>query len=84
MVHLREISVYFDDKRLVHLIKDGGDPRELTIPRGLKPTNNKELTTVKSLKLTRKWFIRHVLRSALTLVTLYSPRHYRGSHELGL
>jgi len=84
MAHLREVSVYFDDKRLVHLTKDAGNPKQLTIPRNLRPSSTLGFMNVKGLKSTCKWFIRHTLCSVLTIVTLYSPRHYCGSHELGL
>ena len=84
MAHLCEVSVYFDDKRLVRLTKHAGDPEQLTIPRNLRSISNKGLMIVKGLKSTRRWLMRHVLYFALILVTLYSPRHYRGSHELGL
>jgi len=82
MTHLREISVYFDDKRLVHLTKDVGTPKELEIPWGLSPHSATGLTEVRSLKSTRKR--RNQVRSVLTTATLYSPAHYRRSHELGL
>lgn len=84
MVHLREVSVYFDDKRLVHLTKDTGNPKQLTIPRSLRPTSMMGFMNVKGLRSTRELFVRHAVRSVFTIVTLCSPRHYRGSHELGL
>ena len=84
MGHLREVSVYFDDKRLVHLTKDAGIAKQLAIPRGLRPTSMKGFMSVKGLKSTSKWFIHHKVRSVLTIVTPYSPSHHRGSHELGL
>jgi len=58
MAHLREVSVYFDDKRLVRLTKDAGTPKQLTIPRGLRSTSTVGFMNVKGLKSTRKcWFI---------------------------
>jgi len=84
MVHLREVSVYFDDKRLVHLTKDTGNPKQLAIPRSLRPTSTMGFMNVKGLRSTRKLFIHHMARYVLTIVTLCSPRYYRGSHELGL
>ncbi|KAF9562769.1 hypothetical protein CPC08DRAFT_749290 [Agrocybe pediades] len=36
MTYLREVSVYFDDKRLVKLRKVSGIPQDLGIPKGLK------------------------------------------------
>jgi len=84
MVHLREVSVYFDDKRLVHLTKDTGNPKQLTIPRSLRPTSTMGFMNVKGLRSTRKLFVPHAVRPVLIIVTLCSPRHYRRSHELGL
>ena len=73
MAHLREVSVYFDDKRLVHLTKDAGIPKQLTIPGGLIPTSTMGFMNIKTLKSTRQRFIDHMLYSMLTFVTLYSP-----------
>jgi len=84
MGHLREVSVYFDDKRLVHLTKDADIAEQLTIPRGLRPISTMGFMNIKGLKSTSKWFIHHKVRSVLTVVTLYSPSNYCGSHELGL
>ena len=84
MTYLREVNVYFDDKRLVHLTKDAGTPRQLAVPRGLRPTSTKGFMNIKGLKSTRKRFIDNQVRSMLTIATLYSFAHYRGSHELGL
>ena len=53
MAHLREVSVYFDDKRLAHLTKDAGFPKQLTIPRSLRPTSTQGFMTIKGLKSTR-------------------------------
>ena len=84
MAHLREVSVYFDDKRLVHLTKDAGIPKQLTIPRGLRPTTTLGFMSIKGLKSTRKQFVNNQVRSMLNATALYSPAHYRGGHELGL
>lgn len=73
MAHLREVSVYFDNKRLVHLTKDVGIPKQLTVPRGLKSTSTMGFMGVKDLKSTRNWFIHYMIYSTLTTVTLYSP-----------
>ena len=84
MVHLREVSVYFDDKRMVHLTKDAAIPEQLTVPRGLTPTSPMGFMKVKGLKSTRKRFIDRLACSVLTTITLHSPAHHRGSNELGL
>ena len=54
MAHLREVSVYFDDKRLVHLTKDAATPKQLAIPHGLSPTSPMGFMNVKGLKSTCK------------------------------
>ncbi|KAJ7647485.1 hypothetical protein FB45DRAFT_893565 [Roridomyces roridus] len=36
MTHLAEVSVYFDDKRLVRLKKETGIPKALAVPKGLQ------------------------------------------------
>jgi hypothetical protein len=57
MAHLREVSVYLDDKRLVHLTKDVASPKRLPIPRGLRPTSMMGFMKIKGLKSAREWFI---------------------------
>jgi len=57
MANLREVSVYFDDKRLAHLTKYPGTPKELTLPPGLTPTSPMEYMHINGLKSTRKGFI---------------------------
>ena len=84
MVHLREVSVYFDDKRLVRLTKDAGIPKQLTIPPGLNSTSPMGFMNIQGLKSTRKWFIPGQDRLVLIIVTPCSLVYYRGSHELGL
>ena len=84
MAHLREVSVYVDDERLVHLTKDVGTPKELEIPWGLSPHSATGFTEVRGLKSTRKWLVGNRVRSVLTTATLYSPAHYRRSHGMGL
>ena len=84
MAHLREVSVYFDDKRLVHLTKDADISNQLIIPQGLNPTSPTGFMKIKGLKSIRKWFIVNHNRSILTVVIRYSPAYYRGSCRLGL
>lgn len=50
MSHLSEISVYFDDKRLAHLTKASGIPRQLTMPKGLQSTSRLGIMNVKSIR----------------------------------
>ena len=84
MAHLREVSVYFDDKRLVHLTKDTDISNQLIIPQGLNPTSPMGFMKIKGLKSIRKWFIVNHNRSILTVVIRYSTAYYRGSCGLGL
>ncbi|KAI0046331.1 hypothetical protein FA95DRAFT_1398210 [Auriscalpium vulgare] len=52
MAHLSEVSVYFDDKRLVRLSKDSGVPKELPLLRGLKATSPLGIMNVKTIQST--------------------------------
>lgn len=54
MTHLRQVSVYFDDKRLVLLNKDAGLPTQIPISQGLIPTSKTGVMNIKELKSTRK------------------------------
>ncbi|KAN0125288.1 Protein of unknown function (DUF3684) domain containing protein [Lactarius tabidus] len=50
MAHLSEVSVYFDDKRLVRLSKDSGLPREVPMLKGLKNISPDGMMTVRSVQ----------------------------------
>ena len=54
MAHLSEVSVYFDDKRLVRLSKDSGPPREVPMIKGLKNTSPDSMMTVGSVQTIRE------------------------------
>ena len=84
MAHLRQVSVYFDDKRLALLSKDAGLPMQVPIPQGLSPTSTIGSMDIKGLKSTRRWFIGNGVRSVLTIITHYSPLHHRRSYGLYL
>ena len=75
MAHLREVSVYLDDKRLVHLTKDSGTPTQLTIPRNLRPISTMGFMNIKGLKSARAQFIHHQTSSVLTTIVPHSPPH---------
>ncbi|PPQ99714.1 hypothetical protein CVT24_009697 [Panaeolus cyanescens] len=49
MRHLVEVSVYFDDKRLVRLTKTTGIPRDLGIPKGLNSRSPSGIMTVEKV-----------------------------------
>jgi hypothetical protein len=53
MTHLSEVSVYFDDKRLVTLSKNHGMPKEMPIPNGLTGTSPEGTMNVKSIEAMR-------------------------------
>ena len=55
MTHLSEVSVYFDDKRLVRLSKDCGEPKELPMLKGLKGTSPEGMMSMKSIETTREF-----------------------------
>ncbi|KAI0267320.1 hypothetical protein BC834DRAFT_981543 [Gloeopeniophorella convolvens] len=50
MAHLSEVSVFFDDKRLVRLSKDGGVAKDVPMLRGLKSTSPERTMTVRSIQ----------------------------------
>jgi hypothetical protein len=54
MTHLSEVSVYFDDKRLVRLSKDCGMPKELPMLEGLSGTSPEGMMRVKAIEATRE------------------------------
>ena len=55
MTHLSEVSVYFDDIRLVKLSKNRGVPEEVPILKEFKGTSPKGIMNVKSIKTTREF-----------------------------
>ncbi len=55
MTHLSEVSLYFDDKRLVRLSKDCGVPKEVPMLNGLKCTSPEGMMNVKSIETTREF-----------------------------
>ncbi|KAH9485292.1 hypothetical protein JR316_0002200 [Psilocybe cubensis] len=52
MGHLREVCVYYDDKRLVKLNKASGLPHSLGIPKGLKSQSPSGIMTVDDIQST--------------------------------
>jgi Protein of unknown function (DUF3684) len=65
MTHLFEVSVYFDDKRLVKLSKDCGVSKEVPMLKGLKGTSPQGMMNVKSIETMREF------RAVLGRVYLY-------------
>ncbi len=54
MTHLSEVSVYFDDKRLVKLSKDRGVSKEVPMLKGLKSMSPMAMMNVKSIETMRE------------------------------
>ncbi len=75
MAHLSEVSVYFDDKRLVRLSKDGGAPMEVPMIKGLKNTSPDGTMTVRSVQTIRESDLETVSLCALLYVFLVSPSY---------
>jgi Protein of unknown function (DUF3684) len=55
MTHLSEVSVYFDDKRLVRLSKNRGSSKEMPMLNGLKGTSPEGMMNVKAIETTREF-----------------------------
>lgn len=53
MAHLREVSVFLDDRRISHLTKNSGSPNPVGIPRGLKNQSTRGIMQVKDIQTTR-------------------------------
>ena len=54
MTHLSEVSVYFDDKRLVKLSKNYGASKKVPMLKELKAMSPEGMMNVKSIKTTRE------------------------------
>jgi hypothetical protein len=55
MTHLSEVSVYFDDKRLVKLSKNCGMSKEVPMLKGLYGTSPEGMMKVKSIETMREF-----------------------------
>ena len=55
MTHLSEVSVYFDDKRLVKLSKNCGMSKEVPMLKGLYGTSPAGMMNVKSIETMREF-----------------------------
>jgi hypothetical protein len=55
MTHLSEVSVYFDDKRLVRLSKNRGMSKEMPMLNGLKGTSPEGMMNVKAIETMREF-----------------------------
>ena len=82
MTHLSEVSVYFDDKRLVKLSKDCGMPKEVSMLKGLKGTSPQGMMSVKSIETMREFCC--VLGGIYLYLFLDSPSHRCGSGSMGV
>ncbi|THH10019.1 hypothetical protein EW146_g8508 [Bondarzewia mesenterica] len=52
MSHLSQVSVFFDDKRLVRLSKESGSSRDMPLLRGLKTASPSGIMTVRGIQST--------------------------------
>lgn len=82
MRQLREITVYFDDKCLVKLIKSTGLSRDLGIPEGLNtrtPSRNMTIDNIQSTCI-------HLFYSLVWTVNIlpFSPLYPGSSDEMGI
>jgi hypothetical protein len=82
MAHLRQVSVYLDDKQLAVLNKDAGLPTQVPMLSGLTPVSTTGYMKIEGLKSTRRSFVNSEVCSVLTTVTVYSPSHHRGSRRV--
>jgi hypothetical protein len=53
MVHLSDVSVFLDDKRLAMLTKTSGIPKAIDIPKGLKSSSLLGIMNVAGVQTTR-------------------------------
>jgi hypothetical protein len=53
MVHLSDVSVFLDDKRLARLTKASGIPKAIDIPKGLQSSSRLEIMNVTGVQTTR-------------------------------
>jgi hypothetical protein len=67
MRHLSEVTVYFDDKRLVKLNNVSGLPQEISIPKGYSNRSPEKMMTVTSIESRRAHFCHLITNMRLTL-----------------
>ena len=84
MAHLSEVSVYFDDKRLVRLSKDSGVPREVPMLKGLKNISPDGMMTVRSVQTIRESDCSTVSECALPYLYFVSSSHRSRSRTMGV
>ena len=84
MAHLSEVSVYFDDKRLVRLSKDSGVPREVPMLKGLKNISPDGMMTVRSVQTIRESDSSAISEWTLLYLYFVSPSHRSRSRTMGV
>jgi hypothetical protein len=77
MTHLSEVSVYFDDKRLVKLSKNCGVSKKVPMLKELKGMSPEGMMNVKSIKTTRelRFCFSPGLQEELICTSFDSPSH---------
>ena len=83
MTHLSEVSVYFDDKRLVKLSKDWGASMEVPMLNGIKGTSPEDMMNVKSIEATREFGFCFSSRR-IYIFLLDSAPHRGGGGSMGV
>ncbi|KDQ54066.1 hypothetical protein JAAARDRAFT_409896 [Jaapia argillacea MUCL 33604] len=73
MAHLRTISVFFDDKRLAHLTKAPGVPKELGLPKGLRSRSDGGIMNVKGVRVSPLHIRAEVMRWVYSVGTTKPP-----------
>lgn len=76
MMHLSEVSLYLDDRRLAKLTKSSSIPKELGVPKGLSNSSRSGIVTVQGIKCTRALlYLSHmVLRLTCTVQPFISKQ----------
>ena len=83
MRYLRQVSVFFDDKRLVKLNKAAGVPKNLAIPKGLNNRSPSGIMTVDTIQTTREYFLKSKSIFEVHIV-ISSSLHSSTSYEMDL
>ncbi|KAI6041582.1 hypothetical protein EDC04DRAFT_1265243 [Pisolithus marmoratus] len=73
MVHLNDVSVYFDHFRIGHLTKSTGLPRNLDIPKGLKKSSSLNIMHIQNIQSHQIRIEAEVMRAVYTMTAERRP-----------
>lgn len=73
MVHLTDVSVYFDHFRIGHLTKTTGLPQTLDIPKGLKKSSSLSIMHIQNIQSHQIRIEAEVMRAVYTVATEKRP-----------